>query len=276
MKRQKKKSPKALAKKKHEEHENHERWIIPYADMVTLLFAFFVVMYAMSQSDKEKMKIVSEAVSDAFIGNKKGGDRTRQLDVTGIKGSPPTARRFVVRRSITNEELLDEIRRALDVQGFDVIYQTDASPIQLRIDERGLIISLSAGYLFEPNSTEIPLELYPVIQIVADIIKSNDRLISVEGHTDSTTVKGKSYYDNWDLSALRATAMARLLIEEFGISPKRIHASGYAQYKPIATNDTETGRAQNRRVDIVMLNASSPEDLVEDPSIPGLENSAKN
>jgi len=260
-----------LAKQKHEEHENHEAWIIPYADMVTLLFAFFVVMYAMSVSDKKKIEQVSESLTDAFIGDKKGGENTKQLDILGIKGSPPTAKRFVMKKNITNQEIIDEIRQTLDTAGFDVIYQDEASPIQFRIDERGVVISISAGYLFQPNSTEIPPELYPVIAVVADVIKESGRLILVEGHTDATPVAGSLFYDNWDLSALRATAMSKVLIEEFQINPKILTASGYSQYKPIAPNNTEFGRAQNRRVDIVMLNAQYASDLLAKEPIPGLE-----
>lgn len=260
-----------MAKKKHEEHENHEAWIIPYADMVTLLFAFFVVMYAMSISDKKKIEKVSESLTDAFIGDKKGGDNTKQLDVLGIKGSPPTAKRFVMKKNITNQEIIDEIRQNLDTEGFDVIYQDEASPIQFKIDERGVVISISAGYLFQQNSTEIPPELYPVIAVVADVIKESDRLILVEGHTDSTPVAGSMFYDNWDLSALRATSMTKVLIEEFNVNPRILTASGYAQYKPIAPNTTDFGRAQNRRVDIVMLNAQRASELLAKEPIPGLE-----
>jgi len=261
-----------MGRKKHEEHENHERWIIPYADMVTLLFAFFVVLYAMSQADVEKVKIVSESVSDAFIGHKKGGDKSKQMDILGVRGSPPTSRRFVMKKNLTNEEIIDEILESLEVEGFDVLYQEEASPIQMKIDERGVVISISAGYLFAQNSTEIPAELYPVIQVITDIIKDAGKFVLVEGHTDNLPVAGTKFFDNWDLSALRATAMAKLMIEEFGVNAKLITASGYAEFKPVASNDTEKGRTQNRRVDLVMLNASRAEDLLEDAQVPGVEN----
>lgn len=264
-----------MAKKKHEEHENHERWIIPYADMVTLLFAFFVVMYAMSLQDKEKIKQVSESVSDAFIGDRKGGDKTQQIDVLGIKGNPKTARRFVTKRSITNQEIIDEIKESLERMGLEVIYQDEASPIQFRIDERGVVISISAGYLFAPNSTDIPQELYPVIQIISDVLKSTDRLILVEGHTDNQSVVGSTYYDNWELSVLRATSMVKVLQDEFSIDPKRMTASGLGPHRPIANNDIESGRAQNRRVDIVMLNASFGKELLEDEFVPGIDGPAQ-
>lgn len=261
-----------MAKEKHQEHENHEAWIIPYADMVTLLFAFFVVMYAMSLQDEKKMKIVSESVSDAFIGTAKGGDRTKQIDITGIKGSPPTARRFVMKRNITNQEIIDEIRESLETEGFDVLYQDEASPIQYRIDERGVIISISAGYLFSANSTEIPPELYPVIGVVADVIKETERLVLVEGHTDDLPVVGTKYFDNWDLSVLRGSAMVKLLIDQFSIDPRILTASGMAQYKPIANNTSKTGRAQNRRVDIIMLNSRFADEMYADGPVPGKEN----
>jgi len=258
-----------VGKKKHEDHQNHEAWIIPYADMVTLLFAFFVVMYAMSQADAEKVKAVSESMSDAFVGDRKGGDRTRQIDIVGIQGNPPTSRRLLTRRNVANQEIIDEIRESLEREGFDVVYQDEASPVQLRIDERGVVISISAGYVFEPNSTEVPAELYPVIDIIAGIVREARRLILVEGHTDNIPVAGSKFFDNWDLSALRATSMTKVLIEQFGVDPKLLSASGYAEYKPIAPNLTEEGRRQNRRVDIVMLNASHREELLENALIPG-------
>lgn len=264
-----------MGKKKHEEHENHERWIIPYADMVTLLFAFFVVLYSMSKTDAAKIKALSEAMSEAFLGSQSGKIKM-ELDIAGLKGQQQSARRFVVKRSITNEEVIEEIRKALDTQGFDVVFQDEASPIKLRIDERGVVISLSAGYLFEPDSTEIPPELYPVISIVSDVIKQSDRLISIEGHTDSLPVIGNRFYDNWDLSVLRATSMAKLLIDQFGVSPRRVTAMGYAHYKPVANNLTPAGRNQNRRVDIILLNASHFSDMLQDDLTPGIENSSIN
>lgn len=258
-----------MGKKQHEEHDNHERWIIPYADMVTLLFAFFVVLYTMSRTDMRKQKKVSESLTNAFVGDKKGGDRTKQLDIVGIRGQPITSRRFVTKRDITNDEIIDQIKESLDREGFDVIYQDHAVPIQYKIDERGVVISISTGYLFEKNSIEIPTELYPVLQIIANIIKKSKRLVRVEGSTDDQPVVGNKFFDNWDLSVLRATSMVKVLIQEFGVDPKLLTASGYAQYKPIASNKSQEGRRQNRRVDIVMLDASKPSDLLQGQEIPG-------
>jgi chemotaxis protein MotB len=257
-----------LKKQKHEEHENHERWIIPYADMVTLLFAFFVVMYSISQQDLAKLKHVSESVQEAFLGQKKGGAKIKKVDFSKSPTTPETGPKFMVRRTVSDQELLDELRKQLTQDGFDFIYQEKVSPIQVKIDSRGVVISISAGYLFDHGATEIRPELYPVIQIVADIIKNVDRLVLVEGHTDNLPVVGNLFYSNWELSALRATSMVRLLTQQYNIDPTRLTASGYGQYRPVADNSTEEGRVQNRRVEIIMLNAHKPEELLEDESVP--------
>lgn len=258
-----------MGKNKHEEHENHERWIIPYADMVTLLFAFFVVLFAMSQTNKKKMDAVAESVSQAFLGGQKGGATQRMIRLDDQVATPPnTSPRFMVRRVVTNEEIIDELRKSLSQEGFDLIYQDKLQPIQIKIDSRGVVISISAGFLFDEGSTEVRPELIPVISVVADVIRTNTRLLLIEGHTDDRPVVGNVFYSNWEMSALRATSMARLLIQQFNVDPKRITASGLAQYRPVADNATDAGRSQNRRVEIIMLNASDVSDTLEDNTVP--------
>ena len=257
-----------MAKQKHEEHENHERWIIPYADMVTLLFAFFVVMYSISQQDLARLKNVSQSLQEAFVGHKKGGQKTKKIELMKNSGEPETNPRFVVRRSANNQEIVDELRKKLLQEGFDFIFQENTSPIQIKIDSRGVVISISGGFLFLEGSTELDPQAYTVIDLVADLIKNTDRQILVEGHTDNAPVVGNVYYSNWELSVLRATSTVRYLIERSGISPARLTASGYGPFRPAADNSTPEGREQNRRVEIIMLNASLPEERLEEPSIP--------
>ncbi len=259
-----------MGKNKHEEHENHERWIIPYADMVTLLFAFFVVLYAMSLTDKAKMQALAESVSQAFLGGNKGlHSINKRVVIDDLPQTPPeTSPRFQIRRVVTNEEIIDELRKVLNQEGFDLIKQDKLQPIQVKIDGRGVVISVSAGFLFDEGSTEIRPELYPILQVIADVLRANQRLILVEGHTDDRPVVGNVYYSNWELSALRATSTARTLIDQFAIDPVRLTASGIAQYRPVGDNTTAAGREQNRRVEIIMLNTENAEDLLEDSSIP--------
>ncbi len=255
-----------MAKKHEEEHENHERWIIPYADMVTLLFAFFVVLYAQSQTDVERLAQVSESLKESFMGFEQGGDKVKKPSAT--PGSKTSEIRVVVRRNVTNQEIIDDLKKELKMEGFDFVYQEENSPLDIKITERGVAISMSAGYLFEKNSTEIQPEMMPVVGVIADILKGTTRLVAVEGHTDNRPIVGNLFYSNWELSTLRATSMVRTLIHQFGIDPNRLVASGYGEYRPIANNDTERGRIQNRRVDIIMLNAEKIEDMYEDISIP--------
>jgi len=259
-----------MGKQKHEEHENHERWIIPYADMVTLLFAFFVVLYSMSITDKKKIQAVAESVSQAFLGGQKGGATMKKMiEITDQQMTPPvTSQRFVVKRVVTNEELIDELRKAMTTEGFDMVVQDRLQPIQIKIDSRGLVISISAGFLFKEGSTEVQPELYPIIGVLADVLKTAPRMILIEGHTDDRPVAGNVFYSNWELSAMRATSTARVLIEQFGIDPKRITASGLAQYRPVADNNFESGRAQNRRVELIMLNSEFIEERLEDGTVP--------
>ncbi len=257
-----------MGKQKHEEHENHERWIIPYADMVTLLFAFFVVMYAISQQDLAKLKNVSKSMAEAFMGQKTGGQKSKKASLSKNESPPESASHFIVRRSVTNQEIADELRKKLMQEGFDFIFQENVSPIQVKIDSRGVVISISGGFLFEEGATEVSPQMYPVLGLISDIIKGTDRLVMVEGHTDNQPTVGTMIYSNWELSTLRATSTVRLFIEQFGIDPKRLTASGLAHYRPAADNKTAAGRAQNRRVEVIMLNASMPSELLEDEGVP--------
>ncbi len=257
-----------MSKKKHEEHENHERWIIPYADMVTLLFAFFVVMYSISQQDLAKLKNVKESLAEAFMGQKKGSAGSAKETVIKKDGPPESSSSLMMKRNVTNQELIDELRKQLIKEGFDFIYQDKVSPINVKIDSRGVVISVSSSQLFDENSTEVRPDWLPVLQVIADILGSNDRLIMVEGHTDNKPTVGTVFYSNWEMSVMRATAVVRVLTQEFGIDPTRITASGYANYRPLGDNNTEDGRALNRRVEIIMLNSSKVEDMFEDQAVP--------
>ena len=255
-------------KQKHEEHENHERWIIPYADMVTLLFAFFVVMYSISQQDLAKLKNVSSSVQEAFMGHKQGGQKKKVPLAKVTSSDGEMSSKFIAKRASNNQEIADNVSQKLTAEGFDLIFQDNVSPIHVKIDSRGVVISISGGFLFEEGTTEIQPQMIPVLGIIADIIKGTDRLVLVEGHTDNAPTVGTAVYSNWELSTLRATSTARTLIEQFGIDPKRITASGYAEYRPIADNSTPAGRDQNRRVEVIMLNASMDSDLLEDQAVP--------
>jgi chemotaxis protein MotB len=255
-------------KKKHEGHVNHERWLVSYADFITLLFAFFVVMFASSQTDKAKARAISESVSQALD---KGGMQAMVHEVLGgtvdekgsgnaqMKGpggsqpknetAPPPPQ--------VNAELLPKLQYLNDALKEEI----KAGKLEIKQEERGLVISLRQAAFFPSGDDTIDPQTYDSIDKIATIFRSSPNPIRLEGHTDSRPIHTDRFHSNWELSAARGIAMLDLLSSRFGIPHERLAVVGYADTVPMASNDTEEGRARNRRVDIVILNqrvAASP------------------
>ncbi len=206
--------------------ENTDRWLVSYADFVTLLFAFFVVMFAVSQADKNNAQAVSESIKKAL---KNGG-------VTAApRAKPALAPAF--------EALKEDLKTEIAGGG-----------VRVSLDRRGLVISLEAGSFFPSAAAEISPDAYPAVAKVANVLNALPNAIRLEGHTDSQPISNGRFQSNWELSASRSIAMLRLLHERFGIDIKRMSISGYADNQSLDSNDTETGRVHNRRVDIVVIN----------------------
>jgi chemotaxis protein MotB len=246
---------------KKEEHANHERWLVSYADFITLLFAFFVVLYGMSAVDAKKMKQVAFSFQQAFsvTGNAAIGS-IPVIDAElaqSLADSPsvlpelsPIVTSLVQGEQIELEKIEQEVKEVLQ-------NSTDnkrlLQMVYLHIDEHGLIISLSAKYFFDSGKAVLRPEVFPIIDQLAHILQSLDREIRIEGHTDDVPIQTASYPSNWELSAARATYVIKYLVEKFGFSPQRLSAVGYAEFRPVAPNSTDEGRARNRRVDVVVL-----------------------
>ncbi len=209
--------------------ENTDRWVISYADFITLLFAFFAVMYALSAIDAEKLEKFALSMKKAF--------KADSVIDTG---------RIIPELSSNNSlgHLEAEIRSAL--KNMD-------SNVMIRRDERGMIISIGAGFLFEPGDAMLKEDAIKGISELALIFRNIPNRILIEGHTDSLPPSNAVYKSNWELSALRAIAVLRVFVERFHLPPERFIVAGYAQYRPIRENTTPEGRAMNRRVDIVIL-----------------------
>ncbi len=247
-----------MAKRRHEEeHENHERWLVSYADFITLLFAFFTVLYATSQHDVSKAKQFEESVRKAFSsfvdfggvqGDQVSFDRNGKLipppiDLFPPEGAGPT-------------EVQDALERLLDKS---VTEEERQNLVQnIRHDAIGVRVSLAAGALFPSGSDEILAEGLVALSKVADILRVSNRKLVIEGHTDNIPIKGARFRSNWDLAAARATKIVRYLIAKEGIAPSRLVAVSYADQKPQAPNDTEEGRAKNRRIDVLIVTGQSP------------------
>lgn len=207
-------------KKKLDEHENHERWLISYADFITLLFTFFAALYALSSIDKAKADKFSGSLRQAF----------------SIIEQPINL--FEER----NLMLFEDIRQS--------IHETPG--ITMKREPRGTVITLSDRTAFPSGSAELKEEIKPVLERLALALKKNHRAMRIEGHTDNIPLKGSVYPSNWELSTARAASVLSLFIEK-GLPPQLFSISGYGEYKPVADNDTPEGRAKNRRVEIIIL-----------------------
>jgi len=227
---------------------NHERWLVSYADFITLLFAFFVVMFASSQADRAKAKRASEAVEAAFDGPRK--ESPKASPASGMSGRESAPASLEPALKLLAKELEVEIR---------------AGKMQVRMEARGLVVSLSQSAFFPSGEDAVDPSTYGSLEKVASAIRNLPNSIRTEGHTDSIPIHNPRFRSNWDLSAARAIAVMQLMSDRWGIAPGRMAVTGYADTVPLEDNASETGRARNRRVDIVVLNATS--ELRETPQI---------
>jgi chemotaxis protein MotB len=244
-----------MARKKHqEEHENHERWLVSYADFITLLFAFFVVMYAISQVNEGKYKILAEALNTAF------GTVPPATAPVVVQSGPQAAQSAT--NSIlpplkphTNDALRREKERMTDMARD--IMQVLAPLVQqgkVRVSQTsvGVNVEINANVLFAPGDANIGKESAETLIAVARVLKNDDHAIQIEGYTDNVAISTALYPSNWELSAVRASSVARLLNNQ-GIISDRLTAVGHGANQPVASNETPEGRLRNRRVDVVIL-----------------------
>ncbi len=257
-------------RRKRAEPENHERWLVSYADFITLLFAFFVVMFASSQTDKGKAQQMSDAVRAALeqgsIGSALSGILGGTPDDDG-KGSAqmkgPGGQTKLSKKEPTEGRAAELMptRNALSALLKD---ELKTGKMQLSLEERGLVISFQQSAFFPSGADEIPAETYQSIQKVATAILGVPNPVRCEGHTDSVPLRPDArFQSNWELSAARAIAMMELLAHCCEVPRERFSIAGYADNAPTTSNETEGGRRRNRRVDIVIL---SPTGIKAEPT----------
>lgn len=244
-----------MAKKQHhEEHENHERWLVSYADFITLLFAFFVVMYAVSRVDNKKLTQATESIKFAMHFQGSGGVTQMQI----FEGPPSQGgcqQRAGFEKATEDElKMIDEVRKKLAKRLQDFLQsRPDAkNSLTVHFEGRKLTVRLSAAHFFDPSQAAIRPEVVPVLDAIAAELASLRRPIRVEGHTDDTPVGGSRFRDNWELSSSRAASVASYLQRAHAIEGRFLGAAGYAATRPIALNTTVTGREANRRVEMVV------------------------
>ncbi len=256
----------------HEEHVNHEAWVIPYADMLTLLMAMFLVLWAIGQVDVSKAKAVSTGFADEFglassAGKGAGGkgvlDGVEKPDeVNALSGSKKMDALPDVKISEMSPKQVAEAREAEQKQLQEVkerIGETAeqaglATSLKFRTEQRGLVVSIVAeGVLFTPGSAELQPAGRVILDTIADALSGLPNQLQVEGHTDNVPISTAQFPSNWELSTARASSVLRYLSDRHGVSQDRLSAAGYADRRPMASNETSGGRAQNRRVDIAVV-----------------------
>lgn len=234
-------------KKREEEPENHERWLLSYADFITLLMIFFIIMYSMSEMDKSKYNELASAFSVEM-----GGGGTGILE--GGNGTTDTET-SVADKAVTEEQKQEEVKESIDAY-IDTSELNDS--VTTSIEERGLVLSFNDALFFDSGNAEIKVDQTEKFADIGELLNQpalKESFIRVEGYTDSVPVSNPQYKSNWDLSALRASNVAQIIIKDSGIDPKRVSVVGYGEYRPKADNKTTEGRLENRRVDILILNS---------------------
>jgi chemotaxis protein MotB len=273
-----------VRKKRPAAHVNHDRWLVSYADFITLLFAFFVVLYASSQVDKRKAGHLAEAIKVAFqelgafnASNAKtsgqGGRAVPIEDTQDVENdklaaelgniiSPGKEKLAGAAETQSLKDAQQEIQKALNPE-------IERHEVSMSMRPDGLAISLKEIGFFDSGTATIRPDALDAISRLAAVLKLRPENLRIEGHTDNVPIHNSRFASNWELSASRATEMIRMLITQYELDPGRLSASGYAEFHPIAANNTVLGRAQNRRVDIVILVPSQPVDSdAETPDAP--------
>ncbi|MET0125824.1 flagellar motor protein MotD [Pseudomonas caspiana] len=240
-------------RRRPEEHENHERWLVSYADFITLLFAFFVVMYSISSVNEGKYKILSEALVGVFNDSERSmkpipiGEQ-RPLSVKPaeplVKDSEQVDAGIGQSETDPLKEIADEVRA-----GFGDLIKSNQMTV--RGNELWIEIELSSGLLFGSGDAMPSDKAFTIIEKVAKIIKPFDNPIHVEGFTDDQPISTAQYPTNWELSSARSASIVRMLAME-GVNPSRLASVGYGEFQPVASNATVEGRGRNRRVVLVI------------------------
>jgi len=239
-----------IKRKKEQEHENHERWLVSYADFITLLFALFAVLYATSSQNYEKEKKFEDSVRAQF--KMVGGLGSSQNQSGGLLGQVIDPIDLFQQRGVGNGELEDYVDRLLQKKMSDE--ERKLAIGGMRHDAMGVRISLAASTFFPTGSAKIRLPALKSLDKIAEVLKASNRRIIIEGHTDDQPVIGGQFESNWELASLRATSVVRYLVKYHNIDPIRLAAISYADTRPLVSNTNESNRGKNRRIEILIVN----------------------
>jgi chemotaxis protein MotB len=236
---------------------HHERWLVSYADFITLLFAFFVVLFASATANQKKQAQMGQSIDAAFhtLGVFSGPAGKHTQDAAPARLEKPVAPANMV----MDEEVLQAAQVKQDLERIRgeltqaLSSQLANHTVSIQMGRDGLVISLREAGFYGSGSATLKPQALPTLRTIAHSLASMPYDLRIEGHTDNIPIHTAEFDSNWELSTARATGIARLLIDQRLMAPERISAAGYAQYHPVAGDDTAEGRAENRRVDLVVL-----------------------
>lgn len=264
-------------KKAHEEHENHERWLVSYADFITLLFAFFVVMYSISSLNEGKYKVLSQTMIAAFTGQP---TTPNPVQVGQPFNSMPSAIDLPPIPKQQKPEIIQpgrggpgakEVQKTLEgvaqkIQSLlaSAIRKGD---VQVRMTPLGVVIDIHDTVLFASGQADLTPQAQDLLGQVAGVLQGVGYPIQVNGFTDDRPINTPLFRSNWALSSARAVSVVEMFIAQ-GVPPGQLVAAGYGQYHPVASNDTAQGRAANRRVSVVIVSPLSNANVSETPIVP--------
>ncbi len=262
------------------DHINHERWLVSYADFITLLFAFFVVLYASAQMDQKKAARLAVAIESGFqqMGalDASAAPAGSLKDKAAASGNPLHDAPVGFARTATDVAGLEEsLHKQEDFSAIRSELQKALAPeinrheVALRLQPDGLVVSLREIGFFDSGSATLKSGAEAAFARIVRVLQEHSCAVRVEGHTDTVPIHTAAFASNWELSTARATQVVRVLIETYGFPPDRLSAAGYAEFHPVADNSDTEGRQLNRRVDVVIVNADiNPLSVATQPAAP--------
>lgn len=255
-----------MARKRYQEDpDNHDRWLVSYADFITLLLAFFIVMYAISSVNQGKYRIFSEAIGSAFSGKSSPSPTTSTTVEKEPLPLPP--RTLPSQKQRARQTALLRERQQMTGMARDILQVlaplVGQGKVRVTQSSRGVDVEINASVLFAPGEARLSHESGAALKAVAQVVRDYPHAIQVEGHTDMLPISNAMFPSNWELSAVRASSVVRLFIEQ-GIAEKRLAAVGHGSTQPVASNETAEGRMRNRRVQLMIL-SKIPELVTEVP-----------
>ncbi len=239
-------------KRSDEEHENLERWLITYADLITLLLAFFIMMYVFSKKDAQKYDEVVGHLRTIFTGGASASGRGGAN--AGTLPFELPIRTFLDPAGEVQQKLETELKGFTD-------NDSGMKNISVLSDERGVVIRILDRAFFDEGKADLKDGAQKALDKIIPVIAALDNQIRIEGHTDNVPISTREFRSNWELSVRRATEVVRYFVEKHSFAPRRLSAVGYAEYHPVAPNDSPGNRSLNRRIEIIVIKSLKEEAL---------------